>query len=99
MYDDDGGLYSAGSYVGDSPAVAAAPVAEVPSSDVLIADYNPFSQLPQPGGASAPDSVSPVSVLPPDPASSGPSIPFGLAIVGVLAVAVIWANSLEGGKR
>lgn len=30
---------------------------------------------------------------------SGPSIPFGWAILGVCAVAVIWAASLDGGKE
>lgn len=89
MYDDDGGLYSAGSYVGDFPAVAATPAASVPSVEVI--QQSGASEVPFYTGN------PPVSVLPPE--SSGPSIPFGLAIVGVLAVAVIWANSLEGSKK
>jgi hypothetical protein len=85
VYDDfDGG----GLYGGCSEPAADIPPSPVSSEALTVL---------QPCGPGPGD--SPVSVVSADPVSSGPSIPFGLAILGVCAVAVIWAASLDGGKE
>ena len=80
----DGGLYGG---VLETAAASESDATPAPDSALEVAA--------QPGGPDLPPSV-----LASDPAvSSGPSIPFGLAILGVCAVAVMWAASLDGGKE
>lgn len=83
LYDDDGGLYGETNQYESVGVEQSGPVQ--------------FDPQPQPAQTAViPAASISAEVL---PATAGPSVPWGLAVLGICIVGVIWANSIDGNRE